>query len=175
MASLLHSPVSTVHLLAALVALGAGTAILRLPKATTGHRRLGWAYVGSMSVVLLTAFHIYTLFGRFGIVHWGAVASAGALLLGTGAAVGRAVVPAWLRWHYVGMGASVTGLYATFVVESTYRLFPATYFWWSTLGPGVLVLLVGSWLLHRHYPAWAAASGPSPGAAPKLASLPRSS
>lgn len=155
MASLLHSPVSTVHLLAALVSLVAGTAALYLPKATGLHRFLGWTYVGSMGVVLLTAFRIYTLFGRFGLVHWGAVGSAGALLLGAGAAVGRAVVPAWLRWHYVGMGASVTGLYAAFVVESTYRLFPAAYFWWSTLGSGVSVLLLGAWLLSRHYPAWA--------------------
>jgi len=156
MVLLLHSPVSTLHLLAALVALVAGTAVLYLPKATVGHRRLGWAYMGSMGVVLLTAFRIYTLFGRFGIVHWGAAGSAGALLLGAEAAVVRAVVPAWLRWHYVGMGASVTSLYATFVVESTNRFFPVAYFWRSTLGPGVLVLLLGGWLLHRYYPAWAA-------------------
>jgi hypothetical protein len=111
--------------------------------------------------VLLTAFRIYTLFGRFGLVHWGAVGSAGALLLGVGAAVGRAVVPAWLRWHYIGMGASVTGLYAAFIVESTYRLFPAAYFWWSTLGPGMVVLLLGSWLLYRRYPAWVVAYRPA--------------
>jgi uncharacterized membrane protein len=159
--ALLHFSVSTVHLLAALVALVAGTAVLYLPKAMLTHRYLGWTYVGSISVVLLTAFRIYTLFGRFGIVHWGAVGSAGALLLGIGAAVGRTVVPAWLRWHYVGMGASVTGLYAAFVVESTYRLFPAAYFWWSTLGPGLVVLLAGSWLLYRRYPAWAVAYRPA--------------
>ncbi|MFD1873874.1 hypothetical protein [Hymenobacter bucti] len=159
MAFLLFSPVSTLHLLAALAALVTGTAVLYRPKATRAHRRLGWAYVGSMGVVLLTAFRIYTLFGRFGLVHWGAVGSAGALLLGVGAAVGRAAIPAWLRWHYLGMGVSVTGLYATFVVESTYRLFPAAYFWWSTLGSGSVVLAVGGWLLSRQYAAWAAAYG----------------
>lgn len=162
MPSLLHSPVSMLHLLAALVALGTGTAALCLPKATTRHRYLGWAYVGSMCVLLLTAFRIYTLFGRFGIVHWGAVGSAGALLLGVGAAVGRPAGQAWLRWHYIGMGASITGLYAAFVVESTYRLLPAVYFWWSTLGVGSLVLGLGSWLLFRYYPAWVTSYGPSP-------------
>jgi len=66
---LLHLPVSTLHLLAALVA---GTAVLYLPKATVGHRRMGWAYVGIMGVVLLTAFGIYTLFGRCkALVHAG--------------------------------------------------------------------------------------------------------
>ena len=173
MPSLLHSPVSMVHLLAAGLALVTGTAALRLPKGTGRHQRLGWAYVGSMGVLLLTAFRIYTLFGRFGIVHWGAVGSAGALLLGVGAAVGRAVVPAWLRWHYVGMGTSVTGLYAAFVVESTYRFFPAAYFWWSTLGLGSLVLLAGGWALGRHYPAWAVAYAAAPVGARSPARLPR--
>jgi uncharacterized membrane protein len=109
MPSFLHSPVSVVHLLAVLVALATGTAVLLKPKGTLYHRRLGWAYAGSMSISLLTAFQIYFLFGRFGVVHWGAVASVAALLLGTGAAVFRSVVANWLRWHYFGMGASVTG------------------------------------------------------------------
>ena len=99
MASLLHSPVSTIHLLAALVALATGTAVLYLPKATSVHRYLGWTYVGSMSAVLLTAFRIYTLFGRFGIVHWGAVGSTGALLLGVGAGSGAGVATVALCGH----------------------------------------------------------------------------
>jgi uncharacterized membrane protein len=156
MAAVLHSPVSVVHLLAVLLALATGTIVLFTPKGTYFHRRLGWAYVGSMAITLLTAFQIYFLFGRFGIVHWGAVGSVAALLLGTGAAVFRSVVADWLRWHYFGMGASVTGLYAALVVESTYRFFPATYFWWSTLGPASVIFLAGGLLLHRYYPTWAA-------------------
>ena len=153
MGSVLHSPASVVHLLAVLLALAAGTAVLLTPKGTPFHRHTGRAYVGSMCVLLLTAFRIYALFGRFGVVHWGAVASAGALLVGTGAVWCRSVVAAWRRWHYVGMGASVTGLYAAFVVESTYRFFPARYFWWSTLGPALTVFLLGGLLLYRNYPA----------------------
>jgi hypothetical protein len=103
-------------------------------------------------VVLWTAFRLYFLFGHFGIVHWGAVGSGLALLVGTGAVAGQRLVPAWRQWHYLGMGASLTGVYATFVVESTYRFFPAAYFWWSTLGPGCIVLLLGAWLLHRYFP-----------------------
>jgi uncharacterized membrane protein len=156
MASFIHSPVSVVHLLAVLLALATGTAVLLTPKGTLSHRRLGWAYVGSMSITLLTAFQIYFLFGHFGIVHWGAIASVAALLLGTGAAVFRSVVVGWLRWHYFGMGASVTGLYAALVVESTYRFFPAAYFWWSTLGPASAIFLAGGLLLYRYYPTWAA-------------------
>ena len=149
---MLHSFVSLVHLLAVGVALASGTRILLLPKGTPRHQRLGWAYVGSMALVLLTAFRMYYLFGRFGIVHWGALGSSAALAVGTGAVLGRAVLPGWQRWHYLGMGASVTGLYAALVVESTYRLFPATYFWWATLGPAAAVFALAALVLRHHYP-----------------------
>jgi uncharacterized membrane protein len=152
---ILHSATSVVHVLAVGLALLAGTAILVSPKGTPTHRRLGQLYVGSMAVSLLTAFGIYALFGRFGIVHWGAVASVASLLVGVGAVWCRRVVASWLRWHYLGMGASVTGLYAALVVESTYRFFPAAYFWESTLGPASAIFLAGGVLLYRHYPAWA--------------------
>jgi uncharacterized membrane protein len=153
---ILHSPISVVHLVAVLVALVAGTLVVAYPKGTRWHRQLGRIYLGSMTVVLCTAFGIYSLFGRFGIIHWGALVSVLALCVGAGAAWGRSVLAGWLRWHYLGMGASVTGLYAALVVESTYRFFPAPYFWWSTLGPASLIFLLGGVLLHRHYPAWAA-------------------
>jgi uncharacterized membrane protein len=153
MPSFIHSSVSVLHLLAVLLALTTGTAVVFRPKGTRGHRYFGWVYVASMLVLLLTAFRMYFLFGRFGIVHWGAVASSVSLLIGIGASHCRSLVPAWQQWHYVGMGASVTGLYAALVVESTYRFFPVAYFWWSTLGPASVVLLGGGWLLYRRYPA----------------------
>lgn len=156
MMGILHSLVSVVHLVAVLVALVAGTLVVYRPKGTRGHRRLGRLYVGSMTVVLLTAFGIYSLFGRFGIIHWGAVASILVLLLGMSAVWRRPRLAGWLHWHYLGMGASVTSLYAALVVESTYRFFPGTYFWWSTLGPAGVVFVAGAILLHRHYPTWVA-------------------
>jgi uncharacterized membrane protein len=156
MASVLHSPASVVHVVAALLAVAAGTYILATPKGTRRHRWVGRAYVGSMAVLLLTAFQIYFLFGRFGIIHWGAVGSVGALVIGIGATLLRPVVRTWLRWHYLGMGASVMGLYAAFVIESTYRFFPLAYFWWLTLGLATVVFTTGGLLLRRHYPAWAA-------------------
>lgn len=154
MATILHSAVSTGHLVAALLALVAGSYILAVPKGTRQHRWVGRAYAGSMAVLLLTAFQIYFLFGRFGIIHWGAVGSVGALVVGIGAALLRPVVRGWLRWHYLGMGASVTGLYAAFIIESTYRLFPPACFWWITLGLAAVVFSTGGVLLRRHYSAW---------------------
>lgn len=154
MASVLHSSVSEAHVAAALLALVTGTYILATPKGTRRHRWVGWVYSGSMAVLLLTAFRIYFLFGRFGIIHWGAVGSVFALVLGIGAVALRPVVRRWLRWHYLGMGASVTGLYAAFVIESTYRFFPWAYFWWVTLGLAAAVFGTGGLLLRRHYPGW---------------------
>ncbi len=156
MPTFIHSTTSVVHLLAVLLALVAGTAVVASRKGTRLHRHLGRVYVGSMCVVLLTAFRIYVLFGRFGIVHWGAVGSVAALLIGTGAVVLRPGNSAWLRWHYLGMGASVTGLYAALIVESTYRFFPPAYFWWSTLGPTAAIFLAGGLLLRRYFPGQAA-------------------
>ena len=153
MTSIIHSVVSVLHLLAVIPALLAGTVILVAPKGTLRHRYLGRVYVGSMLLVVLTAFRMYFLFGRFGIVHWGAVGSIVALLVGIVPVLCRSLVANWRQWHYLGMGASVTGLYAALLVESTYRFFPATYFWWSTLGLAGAVFLVGGLLLYRHYPA----------------------
>lgn len=153
MSAVFHSAVSVVHVVAASLALAAGTYCLLGPKGTRRHTYGGRLYVGSMVVVLWTAFRLYFLFGHWGIVHWGAVGSGLALLVGTGAAAGRRGLPRWRQWHYLGMGVSLLGVYAAFVVESTYRLFPAAYFWWSTLGPGCAVLLGGAWLLWRHFPS----------------------
>ena len=155
MNSILHSSTSVAHLLAALAALITGTYILFTPKGTTTHRLVGRLYVASMVLLLLTAFEMYYLFGRFGIVHWGALGSAVALSIGLGSVSLRTLIDSWLRWHYFGMGASVIGLYASFVVESTYRFFPPTYFWWVTLGLTAAVVVIGCFLLHRHYPNWA--------------------
>lgn len=146
---ILHSFTSVAHLVASSVALVAGTLVLWAPKGTPFHRLVGRAYVASMVALLLTAFRMYYLFGRFGIVHWGAVGSTIALAVGMGAVWSRPLVREWRRWHYFGMGASITGLYAAFLVESTYRLFPTSYFWWSALGLSAAVFLTGGLLLYR--------------------------
>ena len=46
----------------------------------------------------------------------------------------------WLRWHYLSMSLSVSGLYGISVVEVTCRLFPAHLFWWTTVGTSMAIL-----------------------------------
>ncbi|MBO0933256.1 hypothetical protein [Fibrella aquatilis] len=149
MIGLTTTPISLIHLSFAGLALFTGTWVVLNPKGTRRHRWLGYSYVVSMVVVLTTAFGIYHLFGRFGIVHWGAVGCCLALLGGLWPVWLRRRVSSWLFWHQLGMGVSVSGLYATFVVESTYRLFPARYFWLTTVGTSMLVLLAAALLLYR--------------------------
>ncbi|NEU69560.1 DUF2306 domain-containing protein [Spirosoma agri] len=141
-------------MLAALTAISTGTYILFTTKGTSAHRLAGRFYAVSMGLLLCTAFQMYYLSGCFGIVHWGAVGSGIDLLVGLGALGLKALSRSWLTWHYLGMGASITGLYAAFFVESTYRFFPEIYYWWVTLGLAALVFLVGSFLLYHHYPGW---------------------
>lgn len=105
-----------------------------------------------MAVLLATAFCIYNLFGRFGIVHWGAVGAGLSLLVGVGSVFLRWPTGSWQQAHYFGMGGSLTGLYTTLAVEATYRLFPAQYFWWATVGTGSVVIALGVWRLWQHRP-----------------------
>lgn len=150
MDELLRSPISLIHLGFAMVALATGTLVILKPKGTAQHQQVGYVYVISMMVVLTTAFGIYRLFGRFGIVHWGAVFSWLALVGGVGVVWLRAHLRNWLFWHYLGMSLSVMSLYTTFVVEATYRLFPARFFWFTTLGTSLVVLAVGGLLIYRY-------------------------
>lgn len=147
MNSILHSPISLVHVIMALLAVGLGTGLLLTRKGTARHQRLGYLYAVCMILVNLTAFRLYYLFGHFGIVHVGALLSLATLAGGIGVAMYR---PAnWLVWHYRFMGASVTGLYAAGLVESTYRFFPGLYFWPVCLGVSGLVFSIGAFLIGR--------------------------
>ncbi|XWW44886.1 hypothetical protein JYG30_19405 [Fibrella sp. USSR17] len=145
-----HSPVSLIHIGFAITALLTGTLVILMPKGTVRHQHVGYAYVASMMVVLTTAFGIYRLFGRFGIVHWGALFSWLALIGGVGAAWFRTYLRNWLNWHYLGMCLSVTSLYATFVVEATYRLFPLHLFWWTTVGTSMAVFSIAGWVIAKN-------------------------
>ncbi len=148
MNQILHSPTSVFHVSVALLAVGFGTGVLLFRKGTPRHRRVGYGYVVCMVLVNLTAFRLFYLFGDFGIVHVGAIASLLMLSGGISMAVYRPVN--WLVWHYRLMSASVTGLYAAGLVESTYRLFPALFFWPVCLGVSGGVFALGAYLIGRY-------------------------
>ena len=77
------------HLIASVLALIFGTIVLLKKKGTKNHKLLGYCYFSNMVILLLTAFFIYRLYGKFGIFHYSAVASSITLVLG--------MIPVWLK------------------------------------------------------------------------------
>jgi len=76
------SDTGLIHFIASIFALLLGTFILVLTKGTTKHKIIGRLYALTMSVVLITAFMTYRLFGTWGIFHWTAVISSLTLICG---------------------------------------------------------------------------------------------
>ena len=52
-----------IHLIASIIALITGSLVLILKKGTKIHKQIGYVYVVSMGILILTAFMIYRLFG----------------------------------------------------------------------------------------------------------------
>lgn len=122
---LVSGEIGLVHLTSAILALITGSWILAANKGTLVHRAVGYIYVVSMLIMLVTAFLIYRLFGTFGIFHFFAVVSSITLLGGIIPAIRRKPEKSWLDWHYSFMYWSVLGLYGAFVGEILVRV-PAT-------------------------------------------------
>lgn len=151
LSNLVHDSIGLWHLVSALIALVTGTAVLVMRKGTQRHRWVGYGYVGSMTVMLVTAFSIYRVFDGFGLFHVFAVVSTGTLIAG--------MVPAWRRgpnWqsrHLGFMYWSVMGLYGALAAELLARL-PSTPFF-TTIGlvvAGVMILGEIGW--RRFGPHW---------------------
>ena len=99
------------HTLFGVFALAAGAAVLFRPKATTLHRRLGYAYVIALSVLCVESFWIRDstpFFRGFGMFHVFAVVSLVTVLVGLVPARRRR--PGWFEWHYATMAWSYIGL-----------------------------------------------------------------
>jgi len=64
------SPAIQIHIAGALLAILVGTILLTCAKGTAWHKRLGWAWVASMSMVAGTSFFIHTLrTGQWSFLH----------------------------------------------------------------------------------------------------------
>ncbi len=128
LSNLTGDAVGTVHLIFAMVAVVSGTLVLSMKKGTTRHKRVGRIYGFSMIVMLVTAFMIYRLFGRFGTFHYTAIISVLTLAAGMVPPLFLRSNPNWLRWHFGFMYWSVIGLYAAFAAEVMVRI-PETPFY----------------------------------------------
>jgi uncharacterized membrane protein len=136
------------HIASALVALGAGAAVLRRRKGTPWHRRMGWVYAAGMILLNATALMIYRLTGAFGPFHVGALFSLVTVGMGTAAAVRRTPPGRWLERHYRWMAFSYVGLVAAAVSEVGTRI-PGFRFWWAVVAASALVIGLGARMIRR--------------------------
>jgi len=150
---IVYSTVGFVHLVAALASLLLGTTVLMLRKSGKRHRRLGYAYVGSLALMLVTAFGIYRQYGGFGIFHVAALLSAATLLLGIVPAWRRKPIRAWRTLHYSFMYLSVLELYVALVAEVLVRRAGWSFWEVAVVSVGV-VGLPGAVLFGRFRRRW---------------------
>ncbi len=124
--NIINSFTGLVHLITAFLALISGTMVLTKRKGTSWHRKMGYAYVISMILMLGTSFMLYDLFGRWGIFHYGSVLSAITLFFGVYPAIRRK--GNWVVFHLSMMYWSIIGLYAAFASEVFTRVLPTPFF-----------------------------------------------
>lgn len=120
--NLTSDAIGMLHLATSLLALLTGSFVLGLTKGTALHKRIGYVYVGSMVLLLVTAFMIYRLFGRWGIFHWTAVVSTLTLIGGLVPILRKRPVQSYRSLHSSFMYWSVIGLYGAFMAEVLVRL-----------------------------------------------------
>jgi len=131
-----------IHLISSVAALIFGTIILTITKGTKTHKKIGYGYVMSMIVLLVTSFMIYRLFNAFGIFHYSALISLTTLILGMIPAI-RRKSPKWKYFHFTFMYWSVIGLYAALVSELMVRIPQTPFFGIVGASVGGIMLIGG--------------------------------
>lgn len=138
--------IASLRVWAAVISLILGAAMLLMRKGTRRHKQVGYAYVGHMLALNLSALALYRLNGQFNLFHACALVSLISLLGGMLPAILRR--PAgWLRLHYEFIAWSYVGLVAAAVSESAVRL-PSAPFWPAVAAGSLLVIAVGALAVH---------------------------
>ncbi|WP_350285544.1 DUF2306 domain-containing protein [uncultured Croceitalea sp.] len=150
-----------VHTIASVISLFAGTYVLFAKKGTKTHKKVGYSYIAAMTVVLVTSFMMYNLFGGFGIFHIFAIVSSLTILAGMVPII-RKKPRKYISFHYSFMYWSVIGLYGAFMAEILTRI-PKMVIDDQTILPiffnmvGVAVFIVmafGYYIMFRKKKAW---------------------
>lgn len=157
-----HDTIGLIHLVTAIIALITGTMILAMKKGTLNHKRAGYVYVAAMTVLLITAFMIYRLWGGWGLFHYAALISSITLLGGFVPIIFRYPKDNYLSYHFSFMYWSVMGLYGAFFAEIMTRLpnifygdtGPSSMFF-NVLGGTVgLVMAIGGIYFYKNKNRW---------------------
>ncbi len=131
-----------IHLLSGIVALIFGGAVLIAKKGTQIHRKVGYMYVLSMAVLIISSFFIYRLFGKFGVFHFFSLTATFSLIAGMIPMFKKVRTPKDFEVHFKRMYWSVAGLYAAFAAESFVRIPKFGGFWQAVAWSFVLAFVV---------------------------------
>ena len=82
MENLVGDTYGLIHLIVSVLALITGTFVLLMRKGTNIHKKVGYVYVFSMVVMLITSFLIYRLFNGWGVFHYLSLVSVVTILCG---------------------------------------------------------------------------------------------
>ena len=160
--NLVTSNTGLIHLVFSILALIFGTMVLIQKKGTSPHKKMGYAYAVSMVGVLITAFMIYRLYGKFGIFHWLAVIRTITLLCGMIPVILKKPTNGYMGLHFNFMYWSVFGLYGAFTAETIVRIpdvadsggIPAQLFY-NLVGIAVFITMgIGYGIMKKKKKAW---------------------
>lgn len=113
--------IGQLHFLFAILSLVFGTMVLFKTKGTFHHKVIGYLYVLSMMVVLVTSFMLHNL-ATFGLLHWFSVISSISILLGILPIMFRVPTKNYMVFHFSFMYWSVIGLYCALTAEIFTRI-----------------------------------------------------
>lgn len=150
------------HFIASLFTLIFGTLILVLPKGTVKHKVIGRLYVITMLILLITAFMIYRLFGKWGVFHWTAVISSLTLVAGFLPVLFKRPVNNYISLHFSFMFWSVIGVFGAFVSEILVRIpkivvvsgIPQSVFYNMTGIGTAIIMALGTYYFLKFKPKW---------------------
>lgn len=142
------------HLISGIIAIILGGFVLLLKKGTKIHRKIGYAYVVSMVILIISSFGIYRLFGKFGVFHALSLVATFSLVAGMLPILKKNRTPNDLETHFIRMYWSVAGLYAAFAAESFVRIPKFGSFWSAVAWSFILAFVVCFVMFIKKRPEW---------------------
>ncbi len=154
MDNLVGDHVGLIHLVSGILALIFGGLVLILKKGTLLHKRIGYVYVVSMVILLISSFGIYRLFGKFGVFHYLSLVSTFSLGAGMLPMFKKDRTPKDIEIHFKRMYWSVVGLFAAFAAESFVRIPKFGGFWSAVAWSFVVVFIICFIAFLKMRPVW---------------------
>lgn len=154
MENLVGDNIGLIHLISGMFAVFFGGLVLTLRKGTKQHRQIGYLYVISMIILILTSFGIYRLFGKFGIFHFFSIVATASLLLGMIPMLKKKRTSKDYKTHFTRMYFSVVGLYAAFAAESFVRIPKLGTFWTVVAWSFIIVVATSIFIFIKKQKEW---------------------